>query len=289
MNKQLDEKIGVGIVTHERPEFLKGLLESLTPCTDVINELVVVNDGKPIDAFNLQFGTFLQNDTNQGVAKSKNRAMKFLFDRGCDYFFIIEDDMVIKDKTIFAQYINAHKESGIHHFNYGPGSPFNRKQTIRNPDLCDRHLLSENSDPNPKLIVDYKTCRLALYEHTVAMFSFFTRTLLKKGLGYMPTDYDNCWEHVCSTYDIIKAGYHPPFWWFADLANSHELLTEAKGAIENSSIAKNKSEWMKKVMQGREIYKNKHGHYPNQPPTFTEQQVIDYLKKQKLCCSQKTN
>ena len=39
---------------------------------------------------------------------------------------------------------------------------------------------------------------------------------------------------------------------------------------------------MTKVMAGREIYKNKHGHYPNQPPTHTEEQVIEYLKKQKL-------
>jgi GT2 family glycosyltransferase len=95
------EKIGLGIVTHERIDYLKGLLDSLVPCKDVVDELVVVNDGKPIDGFELEFGTWLQNETNQGVAKSKNRAMKHLFDKNCEYFFIIEDDMVIKDKTIF--------------------------------------------------------------------------------------------------------------------------------------------------------------------------------------------
>jgi glycosyltransferase involved in cell wall biosynthesis len=277
----LKEKIGVGIVTHERLEYLKGLLASLSPCKDVISELVVVNDGKPIDGFELEYGTWLQNKTNQGVAKSKNKAMKHLFDKDCEYVFIIEDDMVIKDKAIFAKYVGAHKASGIHHFNYGPGSPFNRKQTINNPDLHNRHLLDNNTEPNPKLIVDYKTCKIALYEHTVAMFSFFTKVLLEKGLGYMCEDFDNCWEHVSSTNYIIKAGYHPPFWWFADLADSHELITEAPGAIENSSIAKDKSEWMKKVMAGREIYKDKHGYYPNQPPLHTEEQVIEILKQLK--------
>jgi hypothetical protein len=113
------------------------------------------------------------------------------------------------------------------------------------------------------------------------MFSFFTKTLLKQGLGYMCEDFDNCWEHVSSTNYIIRAGYHPPFWWFADLANSHDLITEAPGAIENSSIAKDKSEWMKKVMAGREIYKTKHGYYPNQPPLYTEEQVIEVLKQLK--------
>lgn len=275
------EKIGVGIVTHERLSYLKGLLESLVPCQDVIDELVVINDGKPIDGFKLDFGTWLQNETNRGVAKSKNRAMKHLLDRGCDYVFIIEDDMIIKDKAIFQKYVEAHKVSGIHHFNYGPGSPFNRKQTIRDFDLHNRHLLDEKTEPNPKLIVDYKVCKIALYEHTVAMFSFFTKTLLEQGLGYMCEDFKNCWEHVSSTNYIIKAGYHPPFWWFADLADSHELIEEAPGAIENSSIAKDKSEWMKDVMAGREIYKNKHGYYPNQPPQYTEDQVIEILKRLK--------
>ena len=273
------EKIAVGIVTHERISYLKGLLKSLAPCKDVIDELVVVNDGKPIDGFKLDFGTWLQNETNQGVAKSKNRAMKHLLDRDCDYIFIIEDDMIIKDKAIFQKYVEAHKVSGIHHFNYGPGSPFNRKQTIKDFDLHNRHLLDEKTEPNPKLIVDYKVCKIALYEHTVAMFSFFTKTLLKQGLGYMCEDFKNCWEHVSSTNYIIKAGYHPPFWWFADLADSHELIEEAPGAIENSSIAKDKSEWMKDVMAGREIYKNKHGYYPNQPPQYTQEQVIEILTK----------
>jgi len=111
------------------------------------------------------------------------------------------------------------------------------------------------------------------------MFSFFTRELLDKGLGFMCEDFDNCWEHVSSTNYIIKAGYHPPFWWFADLANSHELITEAPGAIENSAIAQDKDDWMKRVMSGREIYKQKHGYYPNQPPISTKEEVINFIKQ----------
>ena len=111
------------------------------------------------------------------------------------------------------------------------------------------------------------------------MFSFFTRTLLERGLGFMCEDFDNCWEHVSSTNYIIKAGFHPPFWWFADLANSHELITEAPGAIENSAIAQDKDDWMKRVMSGREIYKKKHGYYPNQPPISSKEEVIKFLKQ----------
>jgi GT2 family glycosyltransferase len=274
------EKIGVGIITCNRIDYLRSLLDSLVKCHFDIDELVVVNDGDSVNEVSLSKGEWINNKTNLGVAKSKNKALDRLLNKQCKYVFVLEDDIVIKDKTVFAQYVEACKVSGIQHFNYGPGSPFNRVQTIPNPDLHNRHLLDEKTKPNPKLIVDYKVCKIALYEHTVAMFSFFTDEVIKQ-VGYFPEEYDKCWEHVDHTYQIIKAGFHPPFWWFADLANSHELIEEAPGAIENSSIAKDKEKWMQRVMQGREIYKNKHGHYPNQPPTHTEQQVLNILKKLK--------
>ena len=268
-------KIGVGIITCNRNEFLNGLLNTLPK--NIIDVLVVVNDGKAENQIPVP-GTWLQNDVNLGVGKSKNKAMKYLYDAGCDYIFIIEDDMLIKDETVFQRYINACKESGIQHFNYGPGSPFNRKQQIQNFDLHNRHLLDQHSEPNPKLIIEYpNNTKIALYEHTVAMFSFFTREILEK-VGYIDEEYYNAWEHVDHTYRIIKAGYHPPFWWFADIADSDRFLTEAPGAIDNSSIANKSDQWLKNVTMGREIYLKKHGHYPNMPPYVTKEQVIQSLK-----------
>lgn len=270
-------KIGVGIITCNRPEYLTNLLTSIHPCND-INELVIVNDGLHLDNINFdKTYSYILNDTNIGVAKSKNKAMKHLLDAGCDYIFIIEDDMIILDGNIFYKYIEAHKASGIHHFNYGPGSPFNRKQTIQNFDLHNRHLLDQHTEPNPKLIVDYGSVKVSLFEHTVAMFSFFTKEVLEK-VGLIDESYYNAWEHVDHTYCIIKAGYHPPFWWFADLYESHKYITEAPNAINNSSIANNTEQWQKNVYTGREIYKQKHGHYPNQPPLSSKQDVIQTLK-----------
>lgn len=287
------EKIGVGIVTCNRPHYLKGLLDSI-PQECGIDELIIVNDGIPLskdvasmgNGYDFSYVAWLQNNVNLGVGKSKNRALKYLYEKGCDYIFLIEDDMVILDPAVFQQYIEGSKVSGIQHFNYGPGSPFNRKQTIRDFDLHNRHLLSQDTEPNPKLILDYKTCKIALYEHTVAMFSFFTREIIEK-VGYIDEQFYNAWEHVDHTYCIIKAGYHPPFWWFADLANSHELLTEAPGAIDNSSIANKTEQWQKNVYGGRELYLKKHGHYPNQPPYVSKEEVIDTIKQIKNNYGQK--
>ena len=270
-------KIGVGIITCNRNDYLKALIGTLP--TDVIDQIVVVNDGKAENQIEVP-GIWLQNEVNLGVGKSKNKAMKHLYDAGCDYIFIIEDDMLIKDKTVFNKYIEAYQTTGIHHFNYGPGSPFNRKQNIEF-DLHNRHLLDQKSPVNPRIIIEYpNNVKIALYTHTVAMFSFFTREVLEK-VGYIDEEYDQCWEHVDHTYKIHKAGYHPHFWWFADIADSEKYLEEAPGAIENSAIAKDRSAWMEKVNKGREIYKRKHGHYPNQPPYASKEEVIKMLKNLK--------
>lgn len=283
----MNKKVGIGIVTCNRPKFLQGLLKSLKPCLEsknsTIDECVIINDGqpqeKPSDAL---WAEWKNNKKNIGVAKSKNKILKHLLEKGCDYLFVLEDDIEILDPNIFAAYIKAHEQSGIHHFNYGPGSPFNLKQNnIQNYDLHNRHLLDHMTEPNPKMILQYSSdCEIALYEHTVAMFSFFTSECIKK-VGFFPEEYTNCWEHVDHTYQIIKANLHPPFWWFADIANSHKMLKAADEAIHQSSIAKNNDQWMKNVMEGREIYKAKHGHYPNQPPFCTKEEVLNSIKRLK--------
>ena len=275
------EKIGVGIITCERIDYLNNLLDSIDKQLTGIDEIVVIDDGIKKTIYNHPKVDFIKHTEGRiGVGKAKNIALKSLFDKDCDYIFIIEDDMLIKDQSVFKQYIEASKISGIQHFNYGPGSPFNRKQKIQNFDLHNRHLLDQDTEPNPKLILDYKTCKIALYEHTVAMFSFFTRKIIDE-VGYIDEQFYNAWEHVDHTYCIIKAGYHPPFWWFADIANSHELLTEAPGAIDNSSIANQSEQWQKNVYGGRELYLKKHGHYPNQPPYVSKEQVIEIIKQLK--------
>jgi glycosyltransferase involved in cell wall biosynthesis len=264
------EKIGVGVITCNRVPCLVEIITSLRKCKPTIDNLIVVNDGDYLDDMQLPDDwVFLQNQTNQGVAKSKNKAIKHLFDEDCKYIFIIEDDMLIKDETVFTQYVNAYKETGIHHFNYGPGSPFNCK------------IINNINTPNPRLIVDYKECKIALYENPAAKFSFFTSTLIEEGLGYMCEDFDNYWEHISSTNYIIKAGYHPPFWWFADLANSHLLIGEYPNETKIPAIDKEDETWKNRVISGREIYKNKHGYYPNQTPSSTKEEVLEILKSLK--------
>ncbi len=279
------EKVGLGIITCDREHFFRNAINFNMSSLDY---LVVVDDGKnkvDVQWVMENIGTppdmpdnhFIMNEKNLGVAKNKNITLKEMIKRGCDHLFLMEDDMVIEDPTVFEKYINASKKSGIQHFNYGPGSPFNRKQTI-DFDLHNRHLLDQKSPVNPKLTIDYgDDVVIDLYEHTVAMFTYYTKKAIET-VGFIDENYTNAWEHVDHTYEVIKAGMHPPFWWFADIHDSEKYVHEQPDAIVQSSIANNKEQWTKNVMEGREYYKKKHGHYPNQPPFSSESDVKEVLK-----------
>jgi GT2 family glycosyltransferase len=271
--------IFVGIVTCDRLDYFQKCYNSVKTANGV-DIIAVCNDGRsdvPLDP-----GTeYIKHKENKGVGISKNDLLRLALSKPeVEHIFLLEDDMLVKNPDVFKKYVEAAKRSGIYHLNYGPGSPFNRKQDIQF-DLHNRHELKQDSELNPKLVVDYgNNVKLAFYEHTVAMLSYFHRKVLED-VGLHDEAFYNAWEHVDLTYRIIKAGYHPPFWWFADVANSDKLIGEAPGAIDNSSIANKSEQWQKNVFGGREIYLKKHGHYPNQPPFFIKREVVEVIKKLK--------
>jgi GT2 family glycosyltransferase len=269
-------KIGVGIITCNRPDYLYNLLESFDKHACSVDDLVVINDGSHLDS--IKNGTLINNEVNLGVGKSKNKAMQYLLDKECDYIFIIEDDVLIKNGDIFNRYIDASIETGIQHFNYGPGTPFNRIQNIINYDLHNRHLLDTESKPNPKTTIQYKNnIKIDLYEHVAGLFSFFTRKILEE-VGLNDEAFYNAWEHVDHTYRIINHKGHPPFWWFADIHDSVSCLSIPSDSIDRSSTAKDKTQWFESIRRGREIYRSKHGVYPNTTPVTSKEEVIQYLK-----------
>lgn len=273
----MNNKIGVGVVTYKRPDYFKTCINSI-PSVDT---LVVVNDGDPYEAsiYPSSVKEVIQHTKNKSVGVSKNELMRYLVQDGCEHIFLIEDDMEVLKSTVFEEYVKLAKASGIWHLNYGPGSPFNRVQDpeILKMDLAGRHLLDKHSEPKPRLIVEYGNgSKLALYQHSVGMFTYFHRGVIKN-LGYHDEHFYNAWEHVELTYRISKAGLHTPFWWFADLWDSTQYLREIEGAIENSVIAKDTEQWKKNVGEGAAWYKHIHGHYPAQIADTTPEQVRNIL------------
>lgn len=257
------EKIGVGIITCGRPDMYKKLEESLRQCDHHIDVLYVFEDTKNDRIFGDEgyvSGSFKDRKkqtrtetlpTNIGVGAAKNRALSFLLDVGCEHIFLIEDDMFIKKPDVFRAYINASKKSGIQHFNFSQHGFANKVRDNMG-----------NITPNPKITVEYDDVGVSFYQHCVGSFSYYSRKCLDD-VGLMDERYYNACEHVDHTYEIIKKGYHPPFWWFADIKNSWEYIGDDGWSIESSSICSSPS-FVKNVENADKVFFEKYGHFPTQ-------------------------
>ena len=216
-------KIGFGLVTYNRQDFFKESISHVTK--DIADHIVVVNDGTPYDSSVYpDFVHLIQHETNKCVGVSKNDALKYLMEKGCDHLFLMEDDIILKDPTVIQKYIKLAELTGIHHYNFGFHGPANLK----------------NGKPNPKFIINgySEDVNLALNHHCVGAFAYFSRDIIET-VGYMDERYNNCWEHPDHTYRIIKERLHPPFWFFTDLADSYKYLGEIKSSEEDSTIREN--------------------------------------------------
>ena len=262
------KKVGVGVVTFNRPKLLKKCLDSLWDIS-ALDTVVVVNDGKDLSELrvdNLELKDdwiWIETFGQIGVGKSKNLAFEELKD--CDYVFLIEDDIYIKDPTVFEKYIDASNKTGIQHFNFSQHGMMNKSWP--------------EGTPNPKTIIKYESVgiNIPLYLHCVGAFSFYTKECLDK-VGFMDERYYNACEHVDHTLSIINAGMHPPFWNFADIENSWEYLGDEEWTKEKSTISSNPKH-SEIIINADAVFFAKHGHYPAQTVNKSESDIVKSLKQ----------
>ncbi len=256
----MSTKIGVGIITCDRPDYLKKLVKSLDNIA--ISNLYIVNDGeKQIDSGELKIHNNIP--PKQGVGKAKNQALKYLKD--CDYIFLLEDDIVIKDKTVFEKYIESSKVSGIQHFNFAFHGTDNYKS---------------NGTPATRLKVDYtSTVSVCLYPNVYGAFSMYTKKCIKQ-VGLMDEFYYNAMEHVDHTAEIIKAGMHPPFRWFADIADSDKYIEEIDRAHSGSEIRRDQK-WIENFHKAANHFVQKHGFDVRNPQATvaSKEETINTIKQ----------
>lgn len=242
------EKIGIGILTCNRPEFLKKLLDSIKYRYDC--ELVIVNDGDKFECDGWNY-YFINNEKNLGVAKSKNIAMKHLMGLGCDHIFLIEDDMFIKDDSIFEAYIKASKVSGIQHLMFGYHGPANKRGISKGA-------------PCARLVVNYpEDVSIALNQHCVGAFCYYSRQSLED-CGLIDENFKNAFDHVSHSYTLALEGYSTPYWWWADIANSCDYIEEQACSEESSTIKtpEKMKEWEDNIRKSMELFKEKFGVMP---------------------------
>jgi GT2 family glycosyltransferase len=277
-------KIGVGIITCDRPKYFDECYKSIKDNYDF--SCVVVDDGNESIRHLIDFtedgnAHYIKTKGREGVAVAKNKALKYLLECGCEHIFILEDDCVITNQDVYNKYIQAYKETGLKHFNFGPASPWNRVQQDKSMigDLSRRGEASQKGDPNPKMTINYKNdVSISLYEHIVAMFTYYHASVLNE-VGLMNERFYNAWEHVEHTFRIIKNGDYTPFWWFADITGSENYIKEQEGEKANTSLAKNEEEFMQRVQKGLDVFWYIHGTVPAMIQAAHSSEIKPILKK----------
>lgn len=255
----LNKRVGCGIVTCNRPEGLARLYASLP--MDVLDEIIIINDGAKYSSFDEIDLPFIHHDKNIGVGRSKNEALRWLLDKEIDHFFLIEDDIYIRQKFVFEQYILTSELTGIQHLNYSQHGPANK---------------DPQGLPAPRLHVDYNGLNIPFYPNCVGAFCYFSRLCLEM-VGLLDETYYNAMEHADHTYMITKAGLHSPFWYFADAPDSWLLLGDEEWSKEQSVIH-TAGGYSQIVTTAITEFTRKHGLHPSQIPLISQQQLVADLQ-----------
>jgi len=228
-------KIGLGIATYNRLDYLKQCLDSVKD-NPYLSHLVISDDGSTDDTLEwLQASDYkiLGDGKNHGVAHSKNLIIKELLDKECDYIFIMENDILVKDPKVFMNYISYGMRKGLQHLNFGLHGNLNVGKGFLNRE------------------------GIFCYENSIGAFSMYSNECLQK-VGLMDENFYNAIENIEHTYRCGLNGFTTPFYEFADTPRSGEFLQEIEGSIENSSIWKS-SQSNIDFENAVEYFKKKHG------------------------------
>jgi len=253
-----NNKIGVGIVTYNSEDYYKALYDTLP--LDKINVLVTVNGGAKYK--NEYKGNWIQHSENVYPSVCRNDCINFLLQRNCDHIFIIEDDMILKSPDIFDKYIQASKESGLKYFSFvstswESGTPEKR---------------------TPRLTVEYKNnVSVSFYKNMCNEFTYHHKTCYDK-VGLYDTNYRDPWD-IDMTYRESRQDYAAPFWWFADITESDNLIKNNPNAVSRLQGERADGSREQRIQKEWEYFVKKHGVMVNQIPDVTKDWVVTKLKK----------
>ena len=142
----ISNSVGVGILTYNRPDSLRRLIDSITRYTDLCRTTVFVSDDGSTDSGQLAYLTELEsrddivvirNQSQLGIAGNSNRLMRCLsrFPRK----ILLNDDVEILDAGWDTFYFLTMNKIGFHHFCYRQPGVYGAEKgadvTIRNVKL----------------------------------------------------------------------------------------------------------------------------------------------------------
>jgi GT2 family glycosyltransferase len=263
-------KIGVGLITCDRPDFFKKSYASIQNNYDI--SFVVVDDGEKSIRDLIDFTEdgnthYIKTNGKEGVGKAKNKALKYLLECQCEHIFLMEDDIQIKDQNVFELYIKTSKSTGIKHLNYG---------------LHGNHNKDAYNNPIIKKTVNYPdNIKIDLYGNLLGAFSYYHFDCLDN-IGLIDEDYYNAMEHVDHTYKASRNGFCPPFRWFADAHGADKMLKDILPNHQESKI-RNNTNFQEIFKKGVDLFIEKNNFsviygYGPQEKLYTEEQCLQQMK-----------
>jgi hypothetical protein len=255
-----NDKIGVGIVTYNSENYYKALYETLP--LDKIDVIVTVNGGNKYK--NEYKGNWVQHSENVYPSVCRNDCVNFLLQRNCEHIFIIEDDMLIKSPVIFDKYIQASKESGLKYFSF----------------VSTSWESGEPSRRTPRLTVEYKNnISISFYKNMCNEFTYHHKTCYEK-TGLYDTHFRDPFD-IDLAYRESQQDYASPFWWFADITNSDNLIMNNPNAVSRLQGDRPDGSREQRIQKEWEYFVKKHGIMVNQIPNSSKEEVIAKLKNLK--------
>lgn len=245
----LGNRIGLAVITYNRPEYLERVLERLEAMNWGGADIrLIVEDYSGNKGYDEVYKRFFDKDhkikvesiklpVNATVGPTKNVALKYLMSKECRHLFLMEDDILLKKIDVCDTYAYYAKTHGFGHLNFALHGPMNKNSRF--------------------MQYSWKKKQVCVYPHIVGAFSYYSRESIKK-VGYFDEAFKNAWEHVEHTYRMAKAEFTTPFWFFADHPNSQCFLEEIPESIENSSIPVGPGR-IKAQQDGIEHWRKKYG------------------------------
>lgn len=205
-------KKGLVITTFNSESYFDDLYNSIP--FEKLDYVVVVNGGKPYSK-TYDKVHWIQHDKVQYASVARNDGLKYLRHKECDYYFICEDDMIIKSDTIFDEYINASKESGIQYFGFKSNA-------------WGAGAIGERT---PRLKIQYTENGpiIQLMKNTCNEFTFRTKLALDE-VGLFDERYPYMFD-IDMVYRLSEKKMIPAFWYFPDISSADDLIMNNPNAV----------------------------------------------------------
>ena len=234
-------RAAVGITTFNRPKMAyKSIRAAEAVLRPLDVPLAVYNDGSAqtyAGEYKRAYGrspgaVIFDVPDNYGVAHAKNHLLDWMMNETeADWFFLLEDDIVLSAPEAVTRYVWAARENGLHHLSFAHHGPANSSGPA-----------SREGD------IEY-------YPHSIGAWCLYSRESIE-GAGLFDENFNNAWEHVEHELRLIHQGYMPgcAAHRFPDVAGSARWISEVPGSIENSSI-RPRADWQPNIVNGLRYWK----------------------------------